>query len=71
MLCEGDPLLINRYSVIVVSPDKHPSVRQEAARRFANFLISPETQKTIAEFGADRYGQPLFFVGEPGPKKVP
>jgi tungstate transport system substrate-binding protein len=65
ILSEGDPMLANRYSVIVVSPDKHPHVRQEAARKFADFLLAPETRKTIADFGKDKYGQPLFFVGEP------
>jgi tungstate transport system substrate-binding protein len=64
VLGEGDPLLVNQYSVILVSPAKHPHVRQEAARRFADFLLAPETQKVIADFGKDRFGQPLFFVGE-------
>jgi tungstate transport system substrate-binding protein len=65
ILSQGDPLLVNRYSVIVVNPDKHPGVKVEAARKFADFLLSPATQKTIARYGADRYGQPLFFVGKP------
>jgi tungstate transport system substrate-binding protein len=64
VLCEKDPILVNRYSVIVVNPEKHPSLRHQAARQFANFLTSPDVQKTIAEFGVERYGQPLFFVGE-------
>ncbi|HLJ94042.1 MAG TPA: substrate-binding domain-containing protein [Gemmataceae bacterium] len=61
ILSEGDSLLVNRYSVIMVSPEKHPHVHVHAARRFAAFLLAPETQKAIAEFGTDRYGQPLFF----------
>jgi tungstate transport system substrate-binding protein len=61
ILSEGDPMLVNRYSVIVASPEKHPQVHVQAARKFAAFLVSPETQKTIAEFGTDRFGQPLFF----------
>jgi tungstate transport system substrate-binding protein len=62
ILFQGDPLLINRYSVIVVNPAPHPHVQHEAARRFADFLLSAEIQKAIADFGIDRYGQPLFFV---------
>ena len=58
---EKDPLLLNRYSVIVVSPAKHPHVKHEAARRFAEFLVSPGTQATIAEFGVADYGGPLFY----------
>jgi tungstate transport system substrate-binding protein len=62
-LSEGDPLLRNQYSVIVVNPAKHPHVHEQAARQFAQFLLAPETRKVIAEFGTDRFGQPLFFVG--------
>jgi tungstate transport system substrate-binding protein len=71
ILGEGDPLLLNKYSVIVVNPDKHPHVREPAARKFADFLLAAKTQKAIAEYGTDRYGQPLFFVGEPGKKPPP
>jgi tungstate transport system substrate-binding protein len=65
VLCEGDPFLVNPYHVIVVSPEKLPHVKAAAARRFADWLVSPESQKVIAEFGKDRYGQPLYFAGEP------
>lgn len=69
VLSAGDLLLLNRYSVIVVNPEKHPQVRHRAAERFAAFLLAPETQQQIAGFGADQYGQPLFAVRppEPGP----
>jgi tungstate transport system substrate-binding protein len=68
VLTEGDPLLINQYSVIVVNSAKHPHVKPQAARQFADFLLSPKTQQTIAAFGVDRHGQPLFF---PGKKAAP
>jgi tungstate transport system substrate-binding protein len=63
VLHEGDPLLVNPYSVIVVNPQMHPHVQHEAAQKFADFLLSAETQKTIADFGKDRFGQPLFSAG--------
>jgi tungstate transport system substrate-binding protein len=63
ILCEGDPLLVNQYSVILVNPKKHPHVNKEATQKFADFLLAPETQKAIAEFGKDRFGQSLFFPG--------
>ena len=69
ILCQGDRLLLNRYSVIVVSPEKHRHVHHQAARKFSDFLLSPEGQKAIADFGKDRYGQPLFFVGKPDEEK--
>jgi tungstate transport system substrate-binding protein len=64
LLCAGDVLLVNQYSVIVVNQEKHPHVRVEAARKFADFLLSREGQKTIADFGKDRFGQALFFPGQ-------
>ena len=42
VLVEGDPRLLNRYDVILLDPKKHPHVKQEAARRFADWLASPE-----------------------------
>jgi tungstate transport system substrate-binding protein len=65
VLNEGDPVLLNPYSVIVVSPDKHAHVHSEAARKFADFLLSADGRQAIGEFGKDKFGQPLFFVGEP------
>jgi tungstate transport system substrate-binding protein len=66
VLSEGDALLVNTYSVILVNPEKHPHVRRDAAGRFAEFLLSPEGRQTIADFGKDRYGEPLFFPGPAG-----
>jgi tungstate transport system substrate-binding protein len=62
LLFAGDPLLANRYSVILVNPAKQPHVQSEGARRFADFLLSPRGQQAIADFGKDRFGEPLFFA---------
>ncbi len=64
ILLEGDPLLKNQYSVLRVNPARHPHVKEEAASRFADFLFAPEARRVIANFGTDRFGQPLFFVGK-------
>ena len=61
ILCEGDPVLQNPYTVIVVSSERHPSVNHHAASRFAEFLLSQNVQTVIGEFGVERFGQPLFF----------
>lgn len=61
ILCEGDSQLHNQYAVIPVNPETHSHVNSKAARRFAEFLTSDETQAMIAKFGIDRFGQPLFF----------
>jgi tungstate transport system substrate-binding protein len=59
-IVEGDPDQINRYSVIVVSAAKHPHLKQDAAKTFADFLTLPETKRLIAEFGKEKYGESLF-----------
>ena len=60
ILVEGGEELRNSYRVIVVSPAKHPKTRAKEARRFAEWLVTPEAQKAIGAFGRQKYGQPLF-----------
>ena len=57
---EGDPALLNIYHVYVVSPDIHPSVKAEEARRFVDFLTSQRVQRMIGQFGQARFGRPLY-----------
>jgi tungstate transport system substrate-binding protein len=68
IIVEGDALLRNPYSVIVVSSEKHPQVSHEAARQFAEFLLSPDVQRTIGDFGVDQFGQALFFPDAGSPR---
>lgn len=56
---EGDKRLFNQYGVMLVNPEKHPSVKAEAGQRFVDWLISPEGQKAIGEYKIG--GQQLFF----------
>ena len=57
---EGGERLRNVYHVYVVNPEKHRGVKAAQARAWAEFLVAPETQRVIGEFGKDRYGEPLF-----------
>ncbi len=59
-MVEGDPALFNPYHVVEVDPAKRPKVNAEGAHRFALFLVSPEVQKLVGEYGKERFGQPLF-----------
>ncbi len=61
ILVEGDPVLLNIYHVIQVNPEKYSVVNAAGAKAFVDFMISSDTQKTIGEFGVDKYGAPLFF----------
>jgi tungstate transport system substrate-binding protein len=36
-------------------------VNLAGARAFADFITSPAGQALIADFGVDKYGQPLFY----------
>ncbi|MBC8873891.1 MAG: substrate-binding domain-containing protein [Planctomycetes bacterium] len=51
--------LRNPYSVMVVNPDKHPSINSKLAGAFVDFLISAQGQQLIAEYRIN--GQVLFY----------
>jgi tungstate transport system substrate-binding protein len=59
ILVEGDPILFNQYAVILTNPQKHPHVKQAEARKVADWLVSPDGQKTIANYKLN--GESLFF----------
>jgi len=56
-----DPALTNPYSVIPVNPARNEGIQVELAQKFVGWLLSLETQKRIAIFGVNKFGQPLFF----------
>ena len=60
LLVERDERLLNVYHVIAVNPARFPVVNSAGAQAFIAFILSPDTQKFIGEFGRARYGQPLF-----------
>ena len=61
ILSEGDKPLLNIYHVMQVNPEKFSKVNTAGAKAFVEFMIAPETQKVIGDFGKDKYGAPLFF----------
>jgi tungstate transport system substrate-binding protein len=62
---EGDKRLFNRYGVMLVNPQKHPSVKKEFGQQFIDWLVSPEGQKAIANYEIG--GEQLFYpnAGDP------
>jgi len=60
---EGDETMFNQYGVIPVNPERCPSVNADAARTFADWLVSDEGQEAIAEYEVS--GQQLFFPNAP------
>ena len=55
-----DARLLNIYHVIAVNPQRFPAVNAAGARAFIAFLLAPDTQQRIGQFGRDKYGEPLF-----------
>ena len=59
ILVEGDKRLFNQYGVMLVDPQKHPTVKKDLGQTFIDWVISPAGQKAIADYTID--GQQLFF----------
>src|SRR5262245_26134767 len=60
ILVEGDKRMFNQYAVILVNSAKHPNVKKELGQQFIDWLISPDGQKTIADYKIE--GEQLFFL---------
>jgi tungstate transport system substrate-binding protein len=56
---ESDKRLFNQYGVMLVNPEKHPSVKKDLGQQFIDWLISPEGQKAIADYKIN--GEQLFY----------
>lgn len=50
IIVEGDKRLFNQYGVILVNPEKHPSVKKDLGQQFIDWLVSPDGQKAIANY---------------------
>ena len=59
ILVQGDDDLFNQYGVILVNPEKCPSVKQASGQKFINWLIGEEGQKAIRDYRLG--GKQLFF----------
>ena len=61
ILVENDPGLYNIYHVMPANAAKFPKVNASAGRAFADWVVSPEGQAVIAEFGKAQFGRSLFI----------
>jgi tungstate transport system substrate-binding protein len=57
VLTEGDKALLNIYHVIELTKRAGDRVQPDGAKAFADWLVGPEAQRLIGEFGGE---QPLF-----------
>ena len=53
ILSEGEKALLNIYHVMRVNPEKFAEVNGPGSKAFLAFVIAPETQKIIGEFGRE------------------
>lgn len=58
---ESDARLRNVYHVMQVNPDRFDRVNAAGAQAFVAFLVSPEAQRLIGDFGVEQFGEPLFI----------
>jgi tungstate transport system substrate-binding protein len=57
---------LNVYNVYAINPDKIKTTKIAVAKEFINWLISPDVQKMIGEYGVKEFGGPLFYpIGDP------
>ena len=59
VLVQGDKAMLNQYGVILVNPARFAAVKAKDGQAFIDWLISPEGQRTIADFRIG--GQQVFF----------
>jgi tungstate transport system substrate-binding protein len=56
---EGDKRLFNQYGVMLVNPEKHPSVKKDLGQQLIDWLVSSAGQKAIADYKIN--GEQLFY----------
>lgn len=62
IMVQGDPRLRRPYLVAVTNPRWMPGAHIDDARKFAAWLLNPDTQTWIAGFGVGTLdGEPMFF----------
>jgi tungstate transport system substrate-binding protein len=50
ILVEGDPALLNQYSVIAVNPKHCPKVKYDLAMQFIKWMTGPAAQKLVKDY---------------------
>ena len=56
--------LFNPYHVMAVNPAKFPNVKYDLAMKYMTYVLSPEGQDIIRNYGKDKYGEALFVPEE-------
>jgi tungstate transport system substrate-binding protein len=59
IVVQGDKRMFNQYGVILVNPQKCPTVQAQLGQQFVDWVVSPDGQKTISDYKID--GEELFY----------
>ena len=59
-----EPALANIYTLIPVSPEKHPDAQLGLAKKFIRFVLTDQGREIIKTYGQETYGEPLFVLLE-------
>ena len=59
IVVEGDNRLANQYGIILINPEKCPSVKKDLSQAFIDWLISSDGQNAIRSYKIE--GKQLFF----------
>ena len=62
LLVEGDPALLNVFSIVPVDERRVPGVDLAARDAFVAWLLGADAQRLIADFGRAEHGAPLFVA---------
>ena len=66
IVVQGDKRMFNQYGVILVNPQKCPTVKAQLGQQFVDWVVSPEGQKTIADYKID--DEELFYPNANDPR---
>ncbi len=65
ILFESDQkYLFNPYHVMAVNPASFPNVKYDLSMKYIRYVLSPQGQDIIRNYGKDKYGEALFVAGE-------
>jgi tungstate transport system substrate-binding protein len=62
---EGDKHLFNQYGVMLVNPQRYPTVKKELGQKFIDWLTGPEGQRAVAGYRIN--GEQLFHPNADDP----
>jgi len=63
---------LNVYSVYAINPDKIKTAKIDIAKDFINWLISPDVQEMIGDYGVKEFGGALFYpIADPTYPAIP